>query len=140
MLRRLRQADLDGIANSLYRGGSAEIRNRQCYTPFIAFWNQLSSSIGSARRRLMAACNPIGDISPYTARHTVSMQLVINGVHSHIKDQILGHSVDSMSRHYTSVPQAPLIEAINTLPVPPVWKDLPWWDDPLTWSRKHIRW
>ena len=55
-------------------------------------------------------------MAPYTARHTVSTQLVVEGVHPHKKDQILGHAADDMSRHYTQVPQAPLIEAINKLP------------------------
>jgi integrase len=91
------------------------------------YGGQLSSSIDTARRE-----TGINDISAYTARHTVSTQLVINGVHPHIKDQILGHAVDSMSRRYTSVPQAPLIEAINTLPVPDTWSGLWWWRDPLT--------
>jgi integrase len=92
---------------------------------------QLKTAISGARRR-----SGVTDISPYTARHTVSTQLVINGVHSHIKDQILGHAVDDMSRHYTNVPQQPLIVAINTLPVPQVWRDLPWIADPLAWAGK----
>mgnify|MGYP000465156002 CR=1 FL=1 len=74
------------------------------------------------------------DVSPYTARHTVSTGLVVAGVHPHIKDQILGHAADDMSRHYTNVPQAPLIEAINKLPVPDLWAGLPWLADPLAWS------
>jgi integrase/recombinase XerD len=53
---------------------------------------QLKTAINGARRR-----SGIADVSPYTARHTVSTQLVINGVHSHIKDQILGHAVDDMT-------------------------------------------
>lgn len=76
------------------------------------------------------------DVSPYTGRHTVSTQLVVNGVHPHIKDQILGHAADSMSRHYTNVPQAPLIEAIDTLPVPGVWRALPWLAAPLEWQSR----
>jgi integrase len=87
---------------------------------------QMKTSILGARRR-----SGIMDIAPYSGRHSVSTQLVINGVHSHIKDQILGHAVDDMSRHYTNVPQAPLIEAINTLAVPEQWRALPWWADPL---------
>lgn len=93
------------------------------------YGGQLSSSIDTARRE-----SGINDISAYTARHTVSTQLVINGVHAHVKDQILGHAVDSMSRRYTSVPQAPLIEAINTLPVPETWRGLWWWRNPLAAS------
>lgn len=75
----------------------------------------------------------INDVSPYTARHTVSTGLVIAGVHPHIKDQILGHAADDMSRHYTNVPQAPLIEAINKLPVPERWAKLPWVEKPQEW-------
>jgi hypothetical protein len=76
----------------------------------------------------------IKDIAPYTARHTVSTQLVVAGVHPHIKDQILGHAATEMSRHYTDVPQAPLIEAINKLPVPDVWRSMRWLEDPLAWT------
>ncbi|WP_217568780.1 tyrosine-type recombinase/integrase [Mesorhizobium sp. GbtcB19] len=89
----------------------------------------LKSAIQGARRRTGE-----NDISPYTARHSVSTQLVVNGVHAHIKDQILGHVADGMSRHYTNVPQEPLIAAINTLPVPDAIKALPWWENPLGWS------
>ena len=49
---------------------------------------QIKSAIRGARER-----TGVTDIAPYTARHTVSTQLVINGVHPHIKDQILGHAV-----------------------------------------------
>lgn len=91
----------------------------------------LKSAINGARRR-----TGIKDIAPYTGRHTVSTGLVVAGVHPHIKDQILGHASDSMSRHYTNVPQAPLIEAINKLPVPDAWRRLPWLDDPLSWAGK----
>ncbi|RDL51780.1 Tyrosine recombinase XerD [Ensifer sp. M14] len=111
--------------------------------PYQLFENrggQLNGSIRGTRERLAKAKTPIRDISPYTARHTVSTQLVINGVHPHIKDQILGHAINDMSRHYTNVPQAPLIEAINTLPVPQVWRDMWWWSDPLGFSRRHIKW
>jgi integrase len=101
---------------------------------------QLKGAIRGTRERLSKAGIPICDISPYTARHTVSTQLVINGVHPHIKDQILGHAVDDMSRNYTHVPQARLIEAINTLPVPQAWRDMWWWKDPLQASRCHIKW
>lgn len=97
---------------------------------------QMKASIYGARRRLRKAGTPIDDVSPYTGRHSVSTQLVINGVHPHIKDQILGHAADDMSRHYTHVPQAPLIEAINTLPVPALWAGLEWWQDPIKWAGK----
>lgn len=101
---------------------------------------QLSGSMRGTRERLANARTPIPDISPYTARHTVSTQLVINGVHPHIKDQILGHAVDDMSRNYTKVPQAPLLTAINTLPVPQAWRELDWWRDPLGATTSHVKW
>lgn len=88
----------------------------------------LKSSINGARRR-----TGIKDVSPYTARHSVSTQLVVEGVHPHIKDQILGHAADDMSRHYTHVPQQPLIDAINRLPVPDAWRKLPWVAAPQEW-------
>jgi integrase/recombinase XerD len=91
----------------------------------------LKSAIGGARRR-----TGIRDISPYTARHTVSTALVVAGVHPHIKDQILGHAADDMSRRYTNVPQAPLIEAIDKLPVPVLWRDLRWVASPKQWWGK----
>jgi integrase/recombinase XerD len=96
---------------------------------------QLKTAINGARRR-----SNITDISPYTARHTVSTELVIKGVHSHIKDQILGHAIDDMSRHYTHVPQGPLIEAINTLPVIDSWRKAWWWDDPVGCACKLVKW
>ncbi|WP_284777122.1 site-specific integrase [Agrobacterium sp. lyk4-40-TYG-31] len=91
----------------------------------------LKNAINGARRR-----SGIKDIAPYTGRHSCSTGLVVAGVHPHIKDQILGHASDSMSRHYTNVPQAPLIDAINKLPVPDELRFLPWVDDPLAWSGK----
>lgn len=91
----------------------------------------LKSAINGARRR-----TGIKDVAPYTGRHSCSTSLVVAGVHPHIKDQILGHAADDMSRHYTNVPQAPLIEAINKLPVPDLWRNLPWLADPLAWESK----
>lgn len=91
----------------------------------------LKTAINGARKR-----TGIKNVSPYTGRHSVSTQLVVNGVHPHIKDQILGHAADSMSRHYTNVPQQPLIEAINTLPVPAGLRALPWVSSPKTWWGK----
>ncbi len=96
---------------------------------------QIKGAVKGARKR-----TGIKDVSPYTGRHTVSTQLVVNGIHPHVKDQILGHAVDSMSRHYTHVPQAPLIEAINTLPVPDVWRDLEWWVDPVAFRSRFVKW
>lgn len=51
----------------------------------------LKTAINGARRR-----SAIKDISPYTGRHSVSTQLVVNGIHPHIKYQILGHAADDM--------------------------------------------
>ena len=90
---------------------------------------QMKAAIMGARER-----SGINDIAPYTGRHTVSTQLVVNGVHPYVKDQILGHAADDMSRHYTNVPQKPLIDAINGIAVPDAWRTLPWWEDPLAWS------
>jgi integrase/recombinase XerD len=93
---------------------------------------QMKTAINGARRR-----SGIRNISPYTGRHSCSTQLVVNGIHPHIKDQIMGHAVgDDMSRHYTNVPQPKLIEAINTLPVINEWANAPWIKDPLTWANK----
>jgi integrase/recombinase XerD len=89
----------------------------------------LKSAINGARRR-----TGIKDVSPYTGRHTASTGLVVAGVHPYMKDQILGHVADDMSKHYTNVPQEPLIEAINKLPVPDAWRFMPWLEDPLAWS------
>ncbi|KQY71322.1 integrase [Ensifer sp. Root142] len=110
------------------------------YPPTEEFGGQLSSAIKGARNRLKKAGVTIFDIAPYTGRHTVSTQLVVNGIHPYIKDQILGHAADDMSRHYTHVPQQPLIEAINTLPVPQLWREQEWWSDPVYWSRKLVKW
>jgi len=94
---------------------------------------QMSTAIRGARKR-----TGIAGVSAYTARHTVSTQLVVAGVHPHVKDQILGHAADDMSRHYTHVPQAPLIEAIDKLPVPALWRTARWLADPVGMSRKKI--
>lgn len=110
------------------------------YPPTEDFGGQISKAIDGARARLAKRGIVIRDVSPYTGRHTVSTQLVINGVHPHIKDQILGHAVDDMSRHYTNVPQAPLIKAINTLPVPEAWRGMEWWSDPLAMSKRFVKW
>lgn len=102
------------------------------YPPLDEKGGRIKSAINGARRR-----SKITDISPYTARHTVSTQLVMNGVHPHIKDQILGHAADSMSRHYTSVPQQPLIDAINTITVPEGW---PRWESHLEARKRFVKW
>lgn len=94
---------------------------------------QISTAVNGARRR-----SGIMGVSPYTARHTVSTQLVVNGVHPHVKDQILGHAANDMSRHYTHVPQAPLIEAIDTLPVIDEWAAAPWLADPVGMTGKRL--
>jgi integrase len=114
-----------GLADSkpLFRGPRGEP-----YTAVQEGGGGLKSAINGARRR-----SGIRDVSPYTGRHTVSTGLVVAGVHSHIKDQILGHAVTDMSRHYTNVPQASLVEAIDLLPVPALWRALPWVADPQEW-------
>lgn len=101
------------------------------YIPIEEGGGGLKGVINGARRR-----SGIKDISPYTSRHTVSTGLVVAGVHPHIKDQILGHAVTDMSRHYTSVPQRPLIDAINKLPVPEEFASLPWVASPKDWWGK----
>jgi integrase/recombinase XerD len=93
---------------------------------------QMKTAVKGARER-----SGILDVSPYTARHTVSTQLVVNGIHPHLKDQILGHAVDDMSRHYTHVPQPELIGAINTLPIVPAWAEAPWMKDP-PWAGESV--
>lgn len=95
------------------------------YEPKDEGGGQMKSAINGAAKR-----SGIKDISPYTARHSVSTQLVIEGVHPHVKDQILGHAVTDMSRRYTKVPQMPLIEAMDLLPVPAGIPALPWIRDP----------
>ena len=87
---------------------------------------QMKKAIANARSR-----TGICDISPNTARHTVSTQLVVNGIHPHVKDQILGHAVDDMSRNYTDVPRKELIKAIETLPIFPEWAKARWMTDPI---------
>ena len=94
---------------------------------------QMKTVITGVRKR-----SGIGGISPYTARHSVSTQLVINGVHGHVKDQILGHAVDDMSRLHTNVPQQPLIYAINTLPVIGAWSDAHWMKDPVGFAKQYV--
>lgn len=128
----LQRADRFSEVFRTYRGRPYTISNES--------GGQLSNGIVAARRRLASKGIDISDISPYTARHTASTQLVINGVHPHIKDQVLGHAVDNMSRRYTQVPQTPLIDAINTLPVPREWRRMWWWKNPLLCSRHHVKW
>jgi len=94
----------------------------------------MKTAIRNARRR-----SGIDGISPYTARHSVSTQLVVGGVHTHIKDQILGHAVDDMSRRYTNVPQEPLLQAISTLPVIKAWEAAPWMKDPVGMSKRYVK-
>ena len=95
---------------------------------------QIKSAIAGGRKR-----TGIGGISPYTARHTVSTQLVMAGVHPHIKDQILGHAVTEMSRVYTQLPQQPLIEAINKLPIVAGWAAAEWMRDPVGRQRYLVK-
>ena len=95
---------------------------------------QMKKGIAAARLRTQ-----VFDVAPYTARHTVSTQLVVEGVHPHKKDQILGHAADDMSRHYTHVPQAPLIEAINKLPTNQEWLDQDWMREPVKLVGRRAR-
>jgi hypothetical protein len=44
-----------------------------------------------------------------------------------------------MSRHYTSVPQQPLIEAINTLPTVAAWANAPWMKDPVGLAKQYVK-
>jgi integrase/recombinase XerD len=105
----------------------------QPYEPKEDGGGQMKTAINGARKR-----SGIKDIAPYTGRHSVSTQLVINGVHQFIKDQIMGHAkpTDDMSRHYTNVPRPQLLEAINTLPVIEAWANAPWMKDPVAWAGK----
>jgi integrase/recombinase XerD len=107
----------------------------QPYEPKVDGGGQIKTAILGARRR-----SGICEIAPYTGRHTVSTQLVINGVHPYIKDQILGHAKrqDDMSRHYTNVPRPQLLEAINTLPLIQEWADALWINDPLPFAGKLV--
>lgn len=105
------------------------------YPAGMGYGGGVAGAIKGARDR-----SGIKGVSAYTGRHTVSTQLVVNGVHPYVKDQILGHVADDMSRRYTNIPQAPLVEAINTLPVPAAWLALPWLADPLAWSGKLLEW
>jgi len=94
---------------------------------------QMKTAIKGARKR-----TGILDVAPYTARHTVSTQLVVNKIHQLVKDQILGHVVTDTSRNYTHIPQAPMLEAINTLPVVKAWGEAPWMKDPVGWTNRRI--
>lgn len=120
------------FASLLARGGRVFRTNKGEPYPLLGYaGGQMKSAIAGARAR-----SGIANISPYTARHTVSTQLVINGVHPYVKDQILGHAVNDMSRRYTNIPQQPLIDAINGIIVPEAWTKAEWRADPLAWSRK----
>lgn len=44
LLKDLTQSDLDAAARILFPTASAETRNRQCYTPFIAVWNHAAGN------------------------------------------------------------------------------------------------
>jgi len=93
---------------------------------------QMKTAINGARKR-----SGIADISPYTARHTVSSQLIALGVDKMIKDQILGHYHEGdPSWDYTHVPMPALLDAINRLPVIKAWADAPWMHDPIAYAGK----
>ncbi len=104
----------DGIIINRFNQATGRI---EPYPDFEDAGGQFGSALKYARRK-----TGITDISPYTARHSVSTFLVAAGVHAHIKDQILGHAATEMSRVYTDVPQENLIQAIDRLPTPPLWK------------------
>ncbi|UYO48790.1 tyrosine-type recombinase/integrase [Rhodopseudomonas palustris] len=106
--------------------------NNVAYPIFEGSGGQIKSAILGARRR-----TGLTTISPYTARHSVSTQLVVAGVHPHVKDQILGHAATDMSRRHTQVPQQPLIEAINRLPVIDQWAVMPWMSEPAKYTRRR---
>jgi integrase len=116
------------------RPGGKLIRtwDNEPYTVYDANGGQMKKGVAAARLRTQ-----VFDVAPYTARHTVSTQLVIEGVHPYKKDQILGHASDDMSRHYTNVPQAALIEAINKLPTIPDWLAADWMKAPVTLVRRR---
>jgi len=75
---------------------------------------QLASPINTAKKITKL------NITPYSARHTVSTHLIWPcGVSDMIKDEILGHaSQNEMSKHYTHLPRKALIDEINELPYP----------------------
>ncbi|KRE15650.1 hypothetical protein ASE66_12455 [Bosea sp. Root483D1] len=119
------------FASLVQRGGKVfRTHDGKPYAVLENAGGQLKMPLKAARTR-----SGILDVSPYTARHTVSTQLVVNGVHQYVKDQILGHAVNDMSRRYTNIPQ-PRIEAINTIAVPDTWSSLEWWKDSLAWASK----
>nr|WP_315826080.1 tyrosine-type recombinase/integrase [Bradyrhizobium sp. SZCCHNG3015] len=95
---------------------------------------QMKKGIAAARLR-----THVFDVAPYTARHTVSTQLVVAGVHPYIKDQILGHAVTDTSRLYTAVPQAALIEAINKLPTIKEWLNQDWMKSPVALTGRRAK-
>jgi integrase len=104
-------------------------------------WTVVEGNGGQMKKGIKNARSRTGilDIAPYTARHTVSTQLVVNGVHEYVKDQILGHVVDDMSHKYTEVPRAALIKAINTLPTFKAWASMPWMSEPLRYESDRLK-
>jgi integrase/recombinase XerD len=96
---------------------------------------QIKSAINGARRR-----SGIFDIAPYTGRHTVQTQLLMNGTQQAFIDDIVGHARDEsdMRRRYIHIPQPNLIAEINKLPVIKEWAEAPWMCDPLAWASKLI--
>ena len=103
---------------------------RHAYEPEDGGGGQMKTAINSARRR-----SSIKDIAPYIGRHTVSGQLVMNGVHAYIKD-IMGHAVTEMSHHYISPPQPEFIKAINAVPTLGSRSDAPSMSAPLVSAEK----
>ncbi len=131
----LLQALLDRFGGLLANHYNRRGRNIEPYPVMKDAGGQMSGAVDFARRR-----TGITDISPYTARHSVSTYLVAAGVHQFVKDQILGHAATEMSRRYTDIPQPELIEAINKLPVPDLWKSADFVENP--WKRidEVVKW
>lgn len=136
MFRALKAAAADREVKRIFlnaRGQPYELTNTE-----EGINGQFKGAVKSARARLAKAGTPMRDVSAYTARHTVSTRLVMNDVQELIKDQLLGHAVTTMSRVYTYVPQVPIIEAVNTLPVIDEWANAPWLLDPVRYMGRRF--
>jgi len=64
-------------------------QSRHPYPLFDDRDGQMKAAIRCARERLEATGQALSDVSPYIARHTVSTQPVINGVHRTSKTRSL---------------------------------------------------
>jgi hypothetical protein len=89
------------------------IASFRCDAEFDRYRGKADSRGSRPKSKPAALCGVGGFLNGRVAhgpRHLLSgfsTQLVVEGVHPHKKDQILGHAADDMSRHYTHVPQAP---------------------------------